>query len=157
MNARQEQIHQGVAMTMNVSARQNRRSLSTSLLSTIHFSSASRVRCFSMNSSAGTRTQPGCQLCRSRWISGRPVFVDSARENVLLPAPAIPVTTMRLPIVEGVSISLMALRNQLLIRLTIEKIPKEVERRLVGVKRRARNDDNIDFKRHPPDYCLYRM
>jgi len=39
---------------------------------------------------------------------GRPVPVDSARENVLLPAPAMPVTTMRFPTIEALLNSLMA-------------------------------------------------
>jgi len=107
-NARHAQSHQGVARTTSVSARSNRRSLSTSLLSTIHSSPASSSRCFSRNSPSATRTQPGFQLWRSRWITGRPTFVDSARENVLFPAPAMPVTTIRLPTIGGVSISLTA-------------------------------------------------
>ena len=31
------------------------------------------------------------------WTTGRPVLADNARENVLLPAPAMPVTTIRRP------------------------------------------------------------
>ena len=34
-------------------------------------------------------------------MTGRPVFAESARENVLLPAPAIPVTTTRRPTSRG--------------------------------------------------------
>lgn len=95
-NARHEQTHHGVVMTTSVSACASKRSSSTSLLSTIHRAPASKVRCVSINSSSGTRTQPGAQLCRSRWIKGRPDFAANWRENVLFPAPAMPVTTTRL-------------------------------------------------------------
>jgi hypothetical protein len=54
---------------------------------------------------------------------GRPVFVDRIRENVLLPAPAMPVTTMRLPTIGDLLNSLMALK--LLIN-TPEVEPKAV-------------------------------
>lgn len=83
-------------MTTSVSACATKRSSSTSLLSTIQRWAASKVRCISTSSSSGTRTQPGLQVCRSRWIKGRPVFAASWRENVLFPAPAMPVTTTRL-------------------------------------------------------------
>ena len=62
LNARHEQIHHGVARTTSVSARSTKRWSSTSLLSTIRCSPASRTRCFSRNSLGGTRTQPGSQL-----------------------------------------------------------------------------------------------
>ncbi len=83
-------------MTTRVSACATKSSSSTSLLSTIHRWPPSKARCVSINSSSATRTQPGPQMCRSRWISGRPVFAASWRENVLFPAPAMPVTTTRL-------------------------------------------------------------
>jgi hypothetical protein len=41
-------------------------------------------------------------------MMGRPAIVDSVRENVLLPAPAMPVTTMRFPTIEALLNSLMA-------------------------------------------------
>ena len=41
--------------------------------------------------------QPGSQKWKSRTMTGRPVFAESARENVLFPAPAMPVTTTRRP------------------------------------------------------------
>ena len=56
----------------------------------IHSSLVSRPRCFSRHSSSDGSTQPGFQKWMSRWMTGRPVLADSARENVLLPAPAMP-------------------------------------------------------------------
>jgi hypothetical protein len=63
-------------------------------------------------------------------MTGRPVFVESIRENVLFPAPAMPVTTMRLPTIGCVPISFTVLKCYLSISLTMEKKPNEVERRL---------------------------
>ena len=61
-------------------------------------------------------------------MTGRPVFVESTRENVLFPAPAIPVTTMRFPTLGGVTISFTELKNYLSLSVRMEKKPKEVER-----------------------------
>jgi hypothetical protein len=60
----------------------------------------------SFSSSDGS-TQPGFQKCTSRWIVGRPVFAASCRAKVLLPAPAMPVTTTRRPMrsVEPISLT----------------------------------------------------
>jgi len=65
-------------------------------------------------------------------MTGRPVFVDSTLENVLFPAPAMPVTTMRLPTIGRAPISLTVLRCYLSISLTMEKKSNEVERRLLA-------------------------
>ena len=65
-------------------------------------------------------------------MTGRPVFVESIRENVLFPAPAMPVTTMRLPTIGCVPISLTVLKCYLSISLTMEKKTNEVERWLLA-------------------------
>jgi hypothetical protein len=65
-------------------------------------------------------------------MTGRPVFVESIRENVLFPAPAMPVTPMRLPTIGCVPISLTVLKCSLSISLTMEKKSNEVERWLLA-------------------------
>src|SRR6185436_16144792 len=65
---------------------------------------------------------------------------ERSRENVLFPAPAMPVTTMRLPTMGGVSISLTALKNYLSTSLTMEKKSNEVERRLSANSGRTLDD-----------------
>ena len=45
------------------------------------------------------------------WMTGRPVFAESARENVLFPAPAMPVTTTRRPTELAGGISFMQIES----------------------------------------------
>ena len=58
--------------------------------------------------------------------------MESIRENVLFPAPAMPVTTMRLPTIGCVPISLTVPKCYLSITLTMEKKSNEVERWLLA-------------------------
>ena len=61
-------------------------------------------------------------------MTGRPVFVDSVREKVLLPAPAMPVTTMRLPTIGDLPSSVIALKL-LAEMLEVERLPTAQSRR----------------------------
>src|SRR5581483_7462997 len=64
----------------------------------IQSDAATNRLCTCRHSSSAGATQPGFQKWRSRWMSGRPVLAASAREKVLLPDPANPVTRTRRPI-----------------------------------------------------------
>ena len=98
LNARAAHVHQGVSSSTTVSARSSRSSsVSRSLPSAIQALPASTRRCAARHSSSDGLTQPGFHSYRSRWITGKPVFADSARENVLFPDPAIPMTSTRWP------------------------------------------------------------
>ena len=98
LNARAAHVHQGVSSITTVSARSSRSSsVSRSLPSAIQALPASTRRCAARHSSSDGLTQPGFHWYRSRWITGKPVFADSARENVLFPDPAIPMTSTRWP------------------------------------------------------------
>lgn len=102
LNARRAHVHQGVSRKTAVSARSSRWSrVAWWFPPAIQSSPASKTRCVSRHSSSAGATQPGFQKCRSRWTRGRPVFAESAREKVLLPAPVNPVTTTRRPMASG--------------------------------------------------------
>ena len=98
LNARDAHVHQGVSRSTTVSARASRSSSeSRSFPSAIQASPASTRVCVARHSSSDGRTQPGFHWYRSRWITGKPVFADNAREKVLFPDPAIPITSTRRP------------------------------------------------------------
>src|SRR5262245_23877302 len=73
--------------------------MSSAWLSTIHSSAASSRRCSASHSSSGVGTQPGFQKSVSRWRTRTPSREPSSAASRDLPAPAGPVTTIRLTLV----------------------------------------------------------
>ena len=65
------------------------------LPSMIQASLATSPATLARHSSRGVIFQPGRQNSASRWMSGKPVIAASARANVLLPAPEMPMTNTR--------------------------------------------------------------
>jgi hypothetical protein len=61
-----------------------------------HSGRAARAATFSRHSGLEGVAHPGPKYSRSRWMSGSPSFSARRRARVLLPAPGLPMTRMRL-------------------------------------------------------------